>query len=277
LKIEMEHTDDPMVAIEIAMDHLSEIPDYYTHLDKMEKNASVDNEEKNQVEKDNPELYPDGWKEMDGMFMNPNSPMHKSENDEETDELLGYKPHNVNDYANEEFDYAGAEREYSDKEGYDDNADNKNNDIPENFWQEFQSLIDEFGEHIVNYLFNNGLRGYYETVAKGNYTIDDVKRTLEMLKGSEVNENDTEEYQGNVGDRYQDAEGNQLTVRNKENDSVGLQSQEGDKEIATQDLQYLKKLGESVETAKKVLKDRGFNTEMTKKEAVLILIKHNIK
>ena len=29
------------------------------------------NESKTQVEKDNPTLYPDGWKEMDGIFMNP--------------------------------------------------------------------------------------------------------------------------------------------------------------------------------------------------------------
>ena len=37
--IEMEHTDDPKVALDIALDHLTEIPDYYTRLDKMEKEA----------------------------------------------------------------------------------------------------------------------------------------------------------------------------------------------------------------------------------------------
>ncbi len=36
-KIEMEHTNDVNVAIEIALDHLNEIPDYYTKLVKMEK------------------------------------------------------------------------------------------------------------------------------------------------------------------------------------------------------------------------------------------------
>ena len=35
---------------------------------------SDDNPELSQVEKDNPDVYPDGWKEMDGMFMGPNSP-----------------------------------------------------------------------------------------------------------------------------------------------------------------------------------------------------------
>lgn len=37
IKVEMEHTDDPNVAIEIAKDHLCEFPTYYTELDKMEQ------------------------------------------------------------------------------------------------------------------------------------------------------------------------------------------------------------------------------------------------
>ena len=37
--VEKEHTDDPDVAERIAMDHLVEIPDYYTRLEKMEKDA----------------------------------------------------------------------------------------------------------------------------------------------------------------------------------------------------------------------------------------------
>lgn len=36
-KVELEHTDDDKLAVEIAMDHLSEIPDYYTRLLKLEK------------------------------------------------------------------------------------------------------------------------------------------------------------------------------------------------------------------------------------------------
>jgi len=31
-QIEMEHTNDPEIAREIAMDHLTEDPKYYTHL-----------------------------------------------------------------------------------------------------------------------------------------------------------------------------------------------------------------------------------------------------
>jgi len=36
IKVEMEHTDDPEKALEIAMDHLTELDDYYDSLDKME-------------------------------------------------------------------------------------------------------------------------------------------------------------------------------------------------------------------------------------------------
>lgn len=40
IKVEMEHTDDPRIATEIAMDHLEEFPDYYIpHLEEMEKRA----------------------------------------------------------------------------------------------------------------------------------------------------------------------------------------------------------------------------------------------
>ena len=36
-KVELEHTSDKNVAKEIAMDHIKEMPDYYTKLQKMEK------------------------------------------------------------------------------------------------------------------------------------------------------------------------------------------------------------------------------------------------
>lgn len=39
IKVEMEHTKDKKIAKMIALDHLAEIPDYYTRLAKMEKEA----------------------------------------------------------------------------------------------------------------------------------------------------------------------------------------------------------------------------------------------
>lgn len=37
MRVEREHTSDPKIAMEIAMDHLSEDPNYYKKLRKMEK------------------------------------------------------------------------------------------------------------------------------------------------------------------------------------------------------------------------------------------------
>jgi len=41
IEVEMEHTSNPILAKRIALDHLAEIPDYYTRLDKMESEAGV--------------------------------------------------------------------------------------------------------------------------------------------------------------------------------------------------------------------------------------------
>jgi len=41
VQVEMEHTRDPRIAYEIAIDHLYEIPDYYTRLDRMEREAGL--------------------------------------------------------------------------------------------------------------------------------------------------------------------------------------------------------------------------------------------
>lgn len=46
-KIELEHTNNKAVARKIAIDHLKEIPDYYTRLVKMEKEAKKENAVKN--------------------------------------------------------------------------------------------------------------------------------------------------------------------------------------------------------------------------------------
>ena len=37
IKVEMEHTTDPLISKRITLDHLSELPDYYTRLAKMEE------------------------------------------------------------------------------------------------------------------------------------------------------------------------------------------------------------------------------------------------
>jgi len=40
IKVEMEHTNDKKIAEKIALDHLTEDPLYYTHLDEMERKYS---------------------------------------------------------------------------------------------------------------------------------------------------------------------------------------------------------------------------------------------
>lgn len=45
IKIEQEHTSNKMIALEITMDHLEEIPDYYTRLIEMEEEAEDEMEE----------------------------------------------------------------------------------------------------------------------------------------------------------------------------------------------------------------------------------------
>jgi hypothetical protein len=42
IKVEMEHTTDANIAKKIALDHLKEIPDYYTRLIAMEKEAGIE-------------------------------------------------------------------------------------------------------------------------------------------------------------------------------------------------------------------------------------------
>jgi hypothetical protein len=37
IKVEMEHTDCPLISERIALDHLVEFPDYYSRLEKMEQ------------------------------------------------------------------------------------------------------------------------------------------------------------------------------------------------------------------------------------------------
>ncbi len=49
LKVELEHTKDEKLAKEIAMDHLTELPDYYTRLEDLEKKG--DNYWKNYIKK----------------------------------------------------------------------------------------------------------------------------------------------------------------------------------------------------------------------------------
>ena len=68
-KVELEHTKDPSISRRIAMDHLKEIPDYYTRLEEMENKAKeegkftpvekavIDPDTKNKIEKKVEQAY----------------------------------------------------------------------------------------------------------------------------------------------------------------------------------------------------------------------------
>ena len=279
LKVEMEHTDNPMVALEIAMNHLMEDPEYYTRKDDPEASAQ------------------DGAaKDAEG-----------GEDNELEDELLGYKPHNVNDYISEEFDYA-AERDYHDKEDMRQHPE----DYGDVNWKEFYQMAKDVNGH------NPEFEKKYGNLLNQPQIMDALEKTnnynsfLKIINPFEFNRMKTnvardfgyepedwqigiteeegfEEYQGKIGDSYQDAEGNQFTVRDKVKGGVTLQGQGGESEIATRDIKFLKKLSEAkeekkeiiteeqVKLARQALNKRGLTEGMTKKEAVQILIKHNIK
>jgi len=255
IKVEMEHTDDPKIALEIAMDHLTEIPDYYTHLDKMEKDVETNGAGSTDPINPSgclpPEMY--GDEESVG-----------DRDNELSDELLGYKPHNVQDYATEEMDYAAREKDY---------------------WNKEYHKQDQEKEHPLADILDTD--GTEDDLSKQNTGEKGVNRALEGQNLAE--EDGFDEYAGEIGDRYQDGEGNQFTVRDKVNGGVTLQGQGGEKEIATRDIGFLKKLSEEkvvkkeiiteeqIKTARQALNKRGLNEGMTKKEAVRILIKHNIR
>ncbi len=46
IEVEAEHTVNKQIAKKIALDHLAEIPDYYTRLAKMEREAKQDPRER---------------------------------------------------------------------------------------------------------------------------------------------------------------------------------------------------------------------------------------
>jgi hypothetical protein len=74
MRVEMEHTDDPMVSLEIALDHLTEDPEYYGN------------------DEENPELMAQANAAADV-----DKPESEEDDKEMTNMLLGFKPHNVGD------------------------------------------------------------------------------------------------------------------------------------------------------------------------------------
>jgi hypothetical protein len=203
MRVEMEHTDDPMVSLEITLDHLTEDPEYYGN------------------DEENPELMAQANAAADV-----NKPESEEDDKEMTNMLLGFKPHNVGDEI----------------EGDEEIEKNPEPEV------EPEKKEDELGEAEAGF----------------------------------------EEYQGNIGDRYADEDGNEFVVHNKVKGGVTLKTQSGEIEVATSDLKFYKKLNEGetpkkiiteeqIKTAKRTLSNSKVPTGMTKKEAVQILMNNNLK
>ena len=121
LKVEMEHTDDPLVAMDICIDHLSEDPQYY----------GDDTQDPEQSAQCNAMADASGNQQDDGV--NPDEPS------DEVDILLGFKPHNVGDTMDEYDNYnypAGADADprapWHEKDEPDDGKDHSNDEFEDN-------------------------------------------------------------------------------------------------------------------------------------------------
>lgn len=95
IEVEMEHTEDPRIALEIVIDHLTELPDYYTRLEKMENDAEI-----NGAGSTDP-LNPSGCFPQEVLPPMGTNGEEENGDKEKEDILLGFKPHNVGDYVNE--------------------------------------------------------------------------------------------------------------------------------------------------------------------------------
>lgn len=88
IKVEMEHTNDPKKAKEIAKDHLEECPNYYTRLDKMEEECKKKSFNLSKIKKKAQEES-DETEKNDGGKINYFSALSK-ESDELTKKALEY-------------------------------------------------------------------------------------------------------------------------------------------------------------------------------------------
>lgn len=70
MAIEMEHANDPVIAKKIALDHLAELPDYYTRLQAMEAQAKAESGAAAVPKKDDGYGYMDGQEETKEMDAN---------------------------------------------------------------------------------------------------------------------------------------------------------------------------------------------------------------
>lgn len=286
----------------------------YAQVKKLtESFESEEGEEEPEAEKATP--HPEGWKEMDGMFMGPDSQIQKDfPSKEKPDDGMSLEP------AGDEIEQLAQEKEKAGDLLQGGKAENKSplEYDPEQIKMGVEvekehtdnplvavEIATDHLEEIPDYYtrlakMENDAKANGEELPKGD---DDEIVTDRLLGYQPKNVGDTmnenigfEEYKGNVGDKYGDAEGNEFAVNNKVKGGVSLKGQGGEKEVATGDLDLMKKLSEAkedelkerdpaawhqIQIAKKTLKMPdamvGVMGGPSKEEAKAILAKYGIE
>lgn len=174
MAVEMEHTDDPMIALEITLDHLTENPEYYTVKDNPEDSAQFgaasDAEKINQNEigdnetpegEENVFIGHDSENSEDGNIQigmehnmdtttGTNMAHPHDKTDDETDILLGYKPKNVGDIDENIVGAQGAESIV--------NSNSEQNNMNDDDIRKFQ----DYEKKDFNSLLDNEKEEYFE-------------------------------------------------------------------------------------------------------------------
>ncbi len=236
MEVEKEHTGDPLVAVEIVMDHLIEDPEYYTRKDDPEvsaqDNAAKDAEKLNNEKTDAEKLDSE-----------------KTDDDKLTDELLGYKPKNVG----EELDFAMPRRKYEEKEKM--RLDKKEADM---LWRKLfsdEELTPEESKKLADFVEMRELRGAEKVNETSNKYVVVYDGSSAFVESGDFTPEDEYTKIINRFDNIDDAQ----AFADEYNDSAYAITEQ------------------QIKLARQALSKRGLNEGMTKKEAVLFLIKKNIK
>jgi hypothetical protein len=246
MRVEMEHSDDPMYALEIAIDHLTEDPEYYTSEETPEDSAQA------------------------------NAVADANGDDKNTEDiLLGFKPHNVGDEVPDTSRKPRmTELKESAKPEDKKKVDNKGNDTKASTDTSSDTASDTSTETSTKTSTST------EAYTQGNITITggagagDTHVTINgqlakpttktgtskvgTVNPKKVNESDEEP------ETPEEEKPEELKKKEDELD----ESKKIKKNVITE---------EQIKTAKLTLSKRNIPTGMTKKEAVQILINNNLK
>lgn len=268
LDVEKEHTDNPMIALEIVMDHLSEDPEYYTV-------------------KDNPE---------DSAQFNAAKDISDDEDKDKelTDSLLGYKPINVG----ESFDYDN-EKEYHANDRYNrylELSQKVFNELSDEEKEEFFQLWNEFKDNennlderavnpqeleaqmkeepyvgVKNSLINNFSNDNRFAGINAESRAEDIIRRYHTWILTASNRYNTDEIANKLFDVY--------ITKTMGNDAQATDTQQQPTTSNSMQNFYMKKMNDSefipvVNSMKELLKNKGLNDQEVESKVVDIFSKN---